>query len=103
MWENRQFLKNWRPISLLDKIIAKLVATTLQTVIHSIINDDQSGYLKGRYISQNIRILEDIPFFSQNNKLPSVLLSIDFEKALILSNGIFLLKTLNHVSLAGLS
>ncbi len=69
----------------------------MQTVIPSIINDDQSGYLKGRYIGQNIRILEDISFFTQNNKLPGVLLSINFEKASDYFNWNFLFKTLDHV------
>ncbi len=66
--KNRLQLKNWRPISLLNpdyKIIAKLLATRLNEVLLSIINEDQSGYMKGRYIEQIIRILEDISFFTK--------------------------------------
>ncbi len=37
------------------KIVAKLLAEKLQNVLPSIIHEDQSGYLKGRYIGQNIR------------------------------------------------
>ncbi len=37
--------------------------------------------LKGCYIGQNVRILEDISFFTKQNQLPGILLSIDFEKA----------------------
>ncbi len=51
--KNRFLLKNWRTISLLNtdyKIIAKVLATRLQTVLPSIISDDQTGYLKDRYI-----------------------------------------------------
>ncbi len=80
---NRMFLKTWRPISLLNtdyKIIAKFLSLRLQFVLPSIIIDVHSGYLKGRFIGQNIRIVEDISFFSKENNLPGILLSIDFEK-----------------------
>ncbi len=57
----------------------------------------KSGYLEGQqYFGQNIRILEDITFFTQNNKLPGILLSIDFEKAFDSLNWNVLLKTLEY-------
>jgi hypothetical protein len=99
--KNRLFLKNWRPISLLNtdyKIIAKILATRLQEVLPSLINLDQSGYLKKRFIGQNIRILEDVSFFAKENNLPGILLSIDFEKAFDSLNWNFLFKTLKHVN-----
>jgi hypothetical protein len=99
--KNRLYLKNWRPISLLNtdyKIIGKILATRLQQVLPTIIHDDQSGYLKGRFIGQNIRILEDITFFTKQKQLPGVLLSIDFEKAFDSLNWNFLFKTLKHVN-----
>ncbi len=43
----------------------------MMEVLSSIISEDQSGYLKGRHIGQNIRLVQDI----------SLLLSIDFEKS----------------------
>ncbi len=61
--KNRWFLKNWRPISLLNtdyKILTKILANRLKKVLPSIINTDQSGYLERRLIGQNIRLLEDI-------------------------------------------
>ncbi len=53
----------------------------LQLILPNIINDDQFGYLKGCYMGQNIRILEDVSFFTKENQLPGLLLSINFEKA----------------------
>jgi exonuclease III len=99
--KNRTFLRNWRPISLLNtdyKIIAKVLANRMQQVLPSIIHQDQSGYLKGRYIGQNIRILEDVSFFTKHNNIPGMLLSIDFEKAFDSLNWNFLFQTLHHVN-----
>ena len=47
--KNRLFLKNWRPISLLNtdyKIIAKILAKRMQSVLPFIINHDQTGTSK---------------------------------------------------------
>ncbi len=82
--KNRLLLKNWRPISLLNmdyKILAKVLATRIQNVLLSIINDDHTDYLKGRYIGQNIRIKEDISFFTKISKIPRIILCFDFGKA----------------------
>ncbi len=97
--KNRLELKHWRPISLPNtdyKIIAKLLATRLKEVLPSVIDEDQSGYMKGRYIGQNIRILEDISFFTKQKKLHGILLSIDFEKAFDSLNWNSLYKTLEN-------
>ncbi len=47
--KSRHFLKIWRPISLLNtdnKIIAKLIANRLKNVLHLLISNDQTSYLK---------------------------------------------------------
>ncbi len=96
--KNRLFLKNWRPITLLNtdyKVIAKILAMRLQLVQPNIINDDQP---KGCYIGQNIKILEDFLFFTKENELPGILLSIDFEKAFDSLNWNILYKTLAHMN-----
>ncbi len=63
--KSRYFLKTWKPISLLNtnyKIIAKPIANRLKNVLVLLINNDQTGYLKNRYIGENIRLLQDISF-----------------------------------------
>ena len=56
--------KSYRPISLLTvdyKILAKaIIATRIKTVNHNIIDEDQSGFMKGRPIGHNIRQLLDV-------------------------------------------
>ena len=77
-------LKNWRPLSLLNtdyKIIAKVLASRLQTVIANIIDDDQVGYIKGRFIGENIRTMLDVIELTSSMDEPGFLIMIDFEKA----------------------
>ena len=97
--KNKLYIKNWRPISLLNtdyKIIAKIFSSRLQNVLPSIINYDQTGYLKNRFIGQNIRLLEDVSTYTDFYNLPGIIFSIDFEKAFDSINWTFLLKSLEY-------
>ncbi len=99
--KSRHFLKNWRPISLLNtdyKIIAKLIENRLKIVLPVLINNDQTGYLKNRYIGENIRLLQAISFLTEHTKTSAILLSIDFEKAFDSLNWNFSFKVLKHVN-----
>ena len=94
-----RLLKNWRPISLLNtdyKILTKLLANRLQNVIHKIVSEDQTGYIKNRYIGENIRTVIDVIKYTSLKKIPGLLLFIDFEKAFDTVSWPFLFKTLNH-------
>jgi hypothetical protein len=77
-------LENWRPISLLNidyKIVAKILAKRLQTVLPKIISQDQQGYIKNRNISFNIRQIEDIIDYTELFDLDGAILFLDFKKA----------------------
>ena len=57
---DKHLLKNWRPISLLNtdyKILAHVLANRLKSVINKLIHTDQNGYIKGRNIAYNIRLI----------------------------------------------
>ena len=41
---------------------------------------DQTGFIKGTFIGQNIRLLNDLMEFTDDQKVPGILLFIDFEK-----------------------
>ena len=59
----RDKLDNWRPITLLNidyKIVTKALAGRLQKVLTCLINNDQNGFIKGRNIHNNIRLIEDV-------------------------------------------
>ena len=56
-------LSNWRPITLLNldyKIASKVIAKRIEKFLPRIIHPDQTGFVKGRYIGQNIRLINDI-------------------------------------------
>jgi hypothetical protein len=79
-----RLIKNWRPISLLNtdyKIIAKLLAMRIQPLLPDIIHRNQTGFIKGRYIGENIRIVDDVTTFCKNYNIPGFLLLLDYEKA----------------------
>ena len=55
-------LSGWRPITLLNvdyKILAKTIAKRIEHFLPKLIHSDQTGFVKDRYIGQNIRLLSD--------------------------------------------
>ena len=92
-----RYLSNWRPISLLNtdyKILAKALATRLQGVIHNIINSDQTGYIKQRFIGQNIRTIDDIMDYCDAHGTSGIIAMLDFQKAFDSVSWTFLIKCL---------
>lgn len=80
----RNNLKNWRPITLLNtiyKIASGSIANRIKTVLNKLIATEQTGFIKGRYIGENTRLLYDLLQFTEEQNIPGLLLLIDFEKA----------------------
>ena len=82
--EDNKNIKMYRPISLTNtdyKVISKVLAQRLQTVLKKIINNSQVGYVVGRSINDHIRLIDDILNFSNNENLPGIVVSLDYQKA----------------------
>ncbi|MCU7801406.1 MAG: reverse transcriptase family protein, partial [gamma proteobacterium symbiont of Lucinoma myriamae] len=97
----KQFLKNWRPLTLLDtvyKLASGTIANRIKTVLDSIIDKDQTGFIKGRSIVENIRMIYDMIKFTDEYDIPGLLLFIDFEKAFDSLSWNFLHKALIHLN-----
>ena len=91
-------LSNWRPITLLNvdyKIASKAIAKRIERVLPYLIHPDQTGFMKGRYIGQNIRLINDILRQTELQKIPGILLLLDFQKAFDTLEWSFIQKTLN--------
>ena len=71
-------LKNWRPIT---KIASKAIASRLKFVLSNLIDHDQTGFLKGRSIAENICLVNNVISYTHLKDIPGLLLFIDFDKA----------------------
>ena len=91
----REVLKNWRPISLINvdiKLLSNVFANRVKRVLPEIIHTDQKGCIQGRFIGQNIRLVEDIINEMDEDK---IILMLDQEKAFDRIEWDLLLKVLN--------
>lgn len=92
-------LENWRPITLLNvdfKIAAKVIAKRIEPVLPKLIHPDQTGFVKGRYIGENIRLISDVMECTKVQNIPGILLSLDFRKAFDSIEWPFIMKTLDY-------
>jgi len=79
-----QSLNDFRPISLvgsLYKVMAKLLANRLKSVIRSVILDSQSAFVQGRQILDGILVANEVVDEAKKLKKDLLLLKVDFEKA----------------------
>jgi exonuclease III len=97
----RTFLKNWRPITLLTvdyKLLAKALAMRLHTILPDYVDESQFGYIKDRYIGENIRCIIDINTMCEVNHIEAYAIQIDFEKAFDSINWEFMFISLEHMN-----
>ena len=55
--KDRRYMKNWRPITLLNltyKILSGMLAERLKTTLAEIVHNDQKGFVQNRFIGENI-------------------------------------------------
>ena len=99
--KNRLYLENWRPLTLLNvdyKIATKSIAHRIAKVLPKLINEDQTGYVEGRYIGQNIRLINHIMNITELENIPGMAIFIDFKKAFDTVDWNFLFKTLEALN-----
>ena len=94
---NREELKNYRPISLANidyKLLANVSASRLHTVIGKLVSPEQTAYIRGRYIEENVRLLLDVIEYTKEKQIDGVALFLDFMKAFDSLEWNFLMKCL---------
>ena len=75
---------SYRPISLLNvdqKIFTAIIAKRLSNIMPSIINLDQTGFVKDRLLSDNIHRTFNVIDYALKSKLPMLTITLDAEKA----------------------
>ncbi len=89
--------ENWRPISLLTidyKLITSVFANRSRKGLNNIISEYQTGFLKGRHITNNIRLVLDLLDYAENVEDGAIILFLDFFKAFDTVEHKFLFKTI---------
>ena len=92
-------LSNWRPITLLNvdlKIASKAIAKRIESTLPNLIHSKQTGFVKGRYIGENVRLVSEIMDYTSLQILPGILKSLNFRKAFNSIEWPFIMKTLDH-------
>ena len=92
-------LSNWRPITLLNvdlKIASKAIAKHIESTLPNLIHSKQTGFVKGRYIGENVRLVSEIMEYTSLQILPGILKSLNFRKAFNSIEWPFIMKTLDH-------
>eukprot|EP00253_Pinus_taeda_P023364 PITA_23364 len=74
----------FRPIALCNviyKIISKVIASRLKTILPGIISEEQSGYVEGRAILDNILLAQEMIHSLHSRKEAGMLMQLDLSKA----------------------
>lgn len=82
--KDKLYLENWRPIGLLNndtKIYSLILAKRIKKSLNMIIDQEQSGFLKGRFIGNNIRWILDLIDYNHFILDDNLILFIHFYKA----------------------
>jgi len=67
--------------NVLYKIISKLMADRLKSVLPSIIYQEQIGYVEGRQITDSIILTEELLHSLKAKRSPGMLIQLDLSKA----------------------
>nr|GEX98872.1 RNA-directed DNA polymerase, eukaryota [Tanacetum cinerariifolium] len=82
--QGAKLVKDFRPVSLIGslyKIITKLLANRLVTVIGNIVNDVQSAFIANRQILDGPFILDELIHCCKAKKKETMIFKVNFEKA----------------------
>ncbi|KAJ3696607.1 hypothetical protein LUZ61_000312 [Rhynchospora tenuis] len=97
--DHAHVLTAFRPISIIcyiPKLISKVMALRLARFLPSLVSTTQTGFVKGRLITENFNTARELVANISKNRHPSVMLKLDFHKAFDSIAWPFLLQVLHH-------
>lgn len=77
-------IDEFRPVSMVGsfyKVIVKVLARRLRSMLGSVISNTQSGFIEGRNITDNLITVNSAISWLKQHKTPSAIFKIDFKKA----------------------
>ena len=74
--------------------MTKAIAGRIKNVLPEIIHQNQTGYIKDRFIGETIQSIYDIMDFTATENIPGLMIFIDFQKAFDSVEWGFLIKSL---------
>ena len=90
----------WRRVSFLSteyKIVSSGIANRLKKVLTYLIPEQSTGFISGHYISDCPRLIYDTIQFTEYNKIPGLIVLVDFEKAFDSVSWDFLIEAQNRL------
>jgi len=82
--KDRAEISNYRPITLLNtdyKILTKVLALQLVDKIHNMVHPDQTSFVPGRSIFNNVRLASTIIGYAELTESNGAIMALDQEKA----------------------
>ena len=95
--KDKHFLKNWRPISLINvdaKIASIAIALRIKKVTGNSVHCDQDSLWCEKNIGESVCLINDILEYTDENDIEAILFSADFEKAFDSIEHSFIISTL---------
>ena len=68
----------------------------MKTVLDKVVHEDQKGFISGRFIGENVRLIYNILFETKQEDIHGLLLSVDFQQAFDSVSWKFTSKTLDN-------
>ena len=73
---DHNLIKIWRPLTLLNrdyKIATKAIANRIKTFLPNRVSYDQTGFIRGRFIGENIRLTDSVIKYTKAKNMPGLI------------------------------
>ena len=99
--KDKRFIKNWRPISLINydsKLLSKTLAERLKLALPFLVSSDQTAYVKDRFMGESVRLISDILEVTKSLNIDGYILTMDIQKAFDSVDHVFLIEVLKSLN-----
>jgi Reverse transcriptase (RNA-dependent DNA polymerase) len=96
--QSLQYVDDYRPISVINflpKLISKVLANRLRKHLPHLISNRQTTFIQGHYIADNFLATRELLHHVEKSAEPTILLKLDFSKAIDSLDWNFLFNVLN--------